>query len=100
MTTLSDIAKKIRSKNAGPFWLTIDIFCETEEAFEQVCQIADNDRVASAFGTTAAELKRYEIASLNVLKFSLPRPEIQGTRFDRDMHGASFANLLSRLSKD
>ncbi|GGE54386.1 DUF4387 family protein [Actibacterium pelagium] len=100
MTTLSDVALKIRSKNAGPFWLTIDIFCETEKAFQQACQIADNDRVASALGTTAADLKRYEIASLNVLKFSLPRPEIQGTRYDRDMHGASFANLLSGLSME
>lgn len=98
MTTLSDVAKKIRSKNGGPFWLTIDIFCETSAAFDQACAIADNDRVAAALGTIAADLKRYEIRSLNVLKFSLPRPEVQGTRFDRDMHGASFANLLAELA--
>lgn len=100
MTTLSDVAMKIRSKNAGPFWLTIDIFCESREAFEQACRISDNERVASALGTKVADLKRFEIANLNVLKFSLPRPEIQGTRYDRDMHGASFANLLSDLSDD
>ena len=98
MTTLSDVAMKIRSKNAGPFWLTIDVFCENREAFEQACKIADNARVASALGTTTRDLKRFEISSLNVLKFSLPRPEVQGTRFDRDMHGASFANLLAGLS--
>ncbi len=98
MTTLSDVAMKIRSKNAGPFWLTIDIFCDSKAAFDQACKIADNDRVAAALGTTASELKRYEISDLNVLKFSLPRPQIQGTRFDRDMHGASFANLLTGLA--
>lgn len=98
MTTLSDVSKKIRSKNAGPFWLTIDIFCDSQEDFALACKIADNDRVAKAMGTTPSELKRFEIASLNVLKFSLPRPQIQGTRYDRDMHGASFANLLSGLS--
>lgn len=97
MTTLSDVAMKIRSKNAGPFWLTIDIFCEDEQAFQQACQIADNDRVAAALGATPDALKRFEVSDLNVLKFSLPRPAIQGTRFDRDMHGASFANLLSDL---
>jgi hypothetical protein len=98
MITLSDGAMKIRSKNAGPFWLTIDIFCKSKAAFEQACEIADNDRVAAALGTTESELKRYEISDLNVLKFSLPRPQIQGTRFDRDMHGASFANLLTGLA--
>ncbi|MEM1149897.1 MAG: DUF4387 family protein [Pseudomonadota bacterium] len=100
MTKLSDIAIKIRSKNAGPFWLTIDIFCQTKEAFTEACAIADTDRVAALLGTTPAALKRFEIADLNVLKFSLPRPQIQGTVRDRDMHGASFANLLADLSSD
>ena len=98
MTKLSDVATKIRSKNAGPFWLTIDIFCDCAEAFEQACLIADNNRVASLFGTHPDALRRYEISDLNVLKFSLPRPQVQGTQFDRDMHGASFANLLAQLA--
>ena len=34
---------------------------------------------------------------LHVVKFSLPRPNIQGTAADRDMHGASFANLLADI---
>ncbi|MEM6479117.1 MAG: DUF4387 family protein, partial [Pseudomonadota bacterium] len=100
VTTLSDVSTKIRSKNAGPFWLTIDIFCNSAEAFEQACEIADNRRVAALLGTTTASLKRFEIADLKVLKFSLPRPQIQGTLFDRDMHGASFANLLADLSSE
>lgn len=99
MTKLSDIAIKIRSKNAGPFWLTIDIFCDGKDAFNKVCQLADSERVASALGASVQELKRFEIGDLHVLKFSLPRPEIQGTRFDRDMHGASYANLLAELSE-
>ena len=96
-TTLGDVAVKIRSKNAGPFWLTIDIFCDSAEAFRRACQIADTDRVAAALGTTPGDLKRYEIADLNVLKFSLPRPTVQGSRFDRDMHGAQWAVLLSEM---
>ena len=97
MTKLSEIAFKIRSKNAGPFWLTIDIFCASRKDFERVCQLARSTRVAQVLGTDEAQLKRYEIADLNVLKFSLPRPQIQGTRFDRDMQGASFAVLLADL---
>ena len=98
MTRLSDVAFKIRSKNAGPFWLTIDIFCKDPSDFAHACEIADTTRVAAALGVHDQDLKRYEIKDLNVLKFSCPRPEVQGTRFDRDMHGASFANLLMGLS--
>ncbi|MEM6727201.1 MAG: DUF4387 family protein [Pseudomonadota bacterium] len=98
MTTLGSVATKIRSKNAGPFWLTIDIFCDTKEALEKACAIADDSRVAQLLGTTPAQLKRFEIADLNVLKFSLPRPQRQGAPLDRDMHGASFANVLADLS--
>ena len=42
-------------------------------------------------------IKRFEIPGLNVVKFSFPRPEIQGTRQDRDMHGASWAVLIAEM---
>ena len=97
MAELGQIVEKVRSKNAGPFWLTIDIFCGSREAFDQVVNGVSTERVAALFQTDAAALKRFDIASLNVVKFSLPRPNIQGTRLDRDMHGASFAALVAEL---
>lgn len=97
LANLGSIVDKVRSKNAGPFWLTIDIFCGSAEAFERVAKGVSTERVAKLFATDAATLKRFDIPSLNVVKFSLPRPAIQGTIADRDMHGASFAALLSEL---
>ena len=100
MIRLADLVTKVRSKNAGPFWLTIDIFCGTPEVFRRVCTALSSERVATVLQTNAASLKRFEIADLNVLKFSMPRPFVQGTRLDRDMHGASFANLLAEIDVD
>lgn len=97
MTKLSDIAKKIRSKNAGPFWLTIDVFCDTADAYQKAAEALDVNRMAEVLRTDPATLKRFEIPDLNVVKISIPRPAIQGTRQDRDMHGASFANILAEL---
>lgn len=97
MTKLSDIAKKIRSKNAGPFWLTIDVFCDTTTAYQKAVDALDVKRMADVLRTDPATLKRFEIPDLNVVKISIPRPAIQGTRQDRDMHGASFANILAEL---
>lgn len=97
MANLGELVEKVRSKNAGPFWLTIDIFCGTASAFAQVCDGLSTERVAKVFAADAETLKRFEIPSLNVVKFSLPRPEIQGSIADRDMHGASWAALLSEI---
>ncbi|SEV94702.1 protein of unknown function [Aliiroseovarius sediminilitoris] len=100
MTALKDIADKVRSKNAGPFWLTLDVFCGTEEAFARISAGLDTDLVAETFKTDPATLKRFDMQELNVVKFSLPRPAVQGTRADRDMHGASFAVLLGEVQVD
>ncbi|SMX37408.1 DUF4387 family protein [Octadecabacter ascidiaceicola] len=97
MPNLSQIVQKIRSKNAGPFWLTIDIFCGTPEAYEKTVDGLSTQRVAALFKTDAATVKRFDIADLNVVKFSMPRPTIQGSRDDRDMHGAGWAPLLAEL---
>lgn len=98
MTQLRDVVQKVRSKNAGPFWLTIDIFCGTEAAFAQVRDGLSTDRVAALFAVDVATLKRFDIADLNVVKFSLPRPVIQGDIRDRDMHGAGWAPLLAEIA--
>lgn len=100
MPELGIIAEKIRSKNAGPFWLTIDIFCGNRAAFAQISAGLDSARVAALYGADPATLKRFDIADLNVVKFSFPRPAIQGTRSDRDMHGAAWACLIEELPID
>lgn len=97
MARLGDMVLKVRSKNAGPFWLTIDIFCGTPEVFQQIAAALSAERAAALFKTDPAHLKRFEIADLNVVKISLPRPQVQGTGADRDMHGASFANLVAEM---
>lgn len=97
MSRLDEIAVKIRSKNAGPFWLTVDIFCGSAVVFDRVRTAIDSETVAKLFQMHSKDLKRFDIADLHVVKFSLPRPHIQGVQADRDMHGASFANLLAAL---
>ena len=98
MSTVADIAVKVRSKNAGPFWLTVDIFCGSPQAYAQITESLSTERVAAVFQTDAATLKRFDIKSLNVIKFSLPRPVIQGDITDRDMHGAGWAPLIAEIA--
>lgn len=97
LARVGDIADKVRSKNAGPFWLTIDIFCGSDDAFAQLQAKLDTAQVARLFGAETQLLKRFDMPDLNVVKISLPRPTIQGAVEDRDMHGASWASLLTEM---
>lgn len=97
MARLRDKAEKVRSKNAGPFWLTIDIFCGEKTVFQDVCEKLSNIDIANVLDVDEADLKRFEISSLNVVKISLPRPQIQGSIRDRDMHGASWSAIIGEM---
>jgi hypothetical protein len=100
LAELGNLVHKIRSKNAGPFWLTIDIFCGDTNVFNSVRAALTTPRVACVFRIDSQTLQRFEIPDLNVIKFSMPRPTIQGVSGDRDMHGASWAELLAELQLD
>ncbi|MEM6985865.1 MAG: DUF4387 family protein [Pseudomonadota bacterium] len=95
--TVGDLASSVRSKNAGPFWLTIDLFFAEREQYETVAHALAVATVAERMGADPAAVKRYALDDLLVLKFSLPRPSIQGTRADRDMHGAAYACLIAEI---
>jgi len=97
MATLGQQVLKVRSKNAGPFWITIDIFCGSDQAFAAVCARLDTAQVAALTGTPLQLVKRFDIADLNVIKLSIPRPVVQGSRDDSDMHGAALAVLLDEM---
>ncbi|MGI9394595.1 MAG: DUF4387 family protein, partial [Boseongicola sp.] len=85
------------SKNAGPFWITIDIFCDNQAAFERIRDGLNTSAAAKMLGVPLQTLKRFDMPELNVVKISIPRPEVQGTIRDRDMHGAAIASLLAEM---
>lgn len=97
MATLGDTAKYVRSKNAGPFTLTIDIFCEAAGAYEKVKNSKNltPKLIATTYNVDESKVEFYYLPDLRVIKISLPRPYIQGHRHERDMHqGQQYVQLL------
>jgi len=92
MPRLSDLAR-VRSKNAGPFWLTIDLFCEDYDAVAAIPTAA----FAARLNQDEAAFQRYDLPDLGVVKLSLPRPVVQGAFADRDMHGAGWGAALQGM---
>lgn len=97
MAKIEERVAKVRSKNAGPFWVTVDVFCGTAEVYAQMTRTLRTEAVARLFQQPTQLIKRFDIAELQVIKFSFPRPVVQGSRTDRDMHGAQWAILLAEM---
>jgi hypothetical protein len=96
--SLQELAGLVRSKNAGPFWLTIDIFLPDLETFKRVGRscVSDPDVIATLYGVDASHVMIFELADLHAIKISFPRPVVQGSLYDRDMHGGQqYVPLLS-----
>ena len=97
MPELSRLAAGIRAKNAGPFWVTIDVFFDSESAFLDACAGLRTRAVAERLNLPEDAVKRFELPDIFVIKFSFVRPVVQGSREDRDMHGAQYAWLLADI---
>jgi hypothetical protein len=97
MPKLSEVCHHIRSKNAGPFWVTVDLFFDGEEKY---MQYRDTPALGPAlferlFGTNPDLVKRIPVDNLHMIKISYPRAHPQGWMRERDMHaGQQFARLL------
>ena len=97
MARLGELARSVRSKNAGPFTVTVDVFCGSAAAHARIRTLLTSERVAGVYRIEPERVRRFELPDLRVLKFSFPRPIRQGSRLDRDMHAAQFAVLLEEL---
>ncbi len=98
MTTLCDVCRNVRSKNAGPFWVTVDLFFRDADAFRQYARSPSLDAgsLATAFGADPALVRRFDVPSLNVVKFTYPRATPQGSAWERDMHsGQQYVRILN-----
>ena len=47
LLTLGEKVKKIRSKNAGPFWITVDVFCGDKKVYKDVRDKLKNSKISS-----------------------------------------------------
>lgn len=97
--TVRDVAELVRSKNAGPFWQTLDIFCDTDEDYRVLAaeSVLTPARVADLYRVDARSVKVFRLPNLRVIKISFPRPVSSGSVGDRDVHAGQQHVLLAML---
>ena len=97
MPLLSELARYVRSKNAGPFWVTIDIFFDDSDRYQKAekSPSLDSHAISALYGVPSDTIHTYRDPQLNVIKISFPRPVVAGNLRDRDAHaGQMFVPLL------
>ena len=97
MSKIGEVCRHVRSKNAGPFWITLDVFFDGEEQYRRYRDdpAFSPERIAQLYDTQPSLVKRFLVDRLAMLKISFPRPLPQGGVVERDMHaGQQFVRLL------
>ena len=87
---LQSLAKVIRSKNAGPCLLTLDLMLADAAAFDYVTHRIGTLRrmVAERYCRSENEVAVLPFAPALAIKITLPRDVIAGDVGDRDIYGA------------
>jgi hypothetical protein len=86
--TLGTVAELVRSKNAGPFWMTLDVFLANDADYRRVSApgVLSEATIAHLYQVPAGPIRIFRLPSLRAIKISFPRPTPQGSFTDRDMH--------------
>ncbi len=91
----------IRSKDAGPFMLTIDLFfadASVHEAF-RASGVLGESVIAQLFRVPPEEVASYDMAEISAMKLSFPRPIVSGDFGDTDITGGQqYAVLIEYLA--
>ena len=98
MATIADLAVLVRSKNAGPFWLTIDIMFDDDAKYRRVrdSEMITRDAIARMFGRNTDDVIVVNHDVALAIKVSFPRPQSSGSKYDSDVYGGQqYAPLLS-----
>lgn len=87
---LIDLAKVIRSKNAGPLTLTLDIMFEDRAGYDTFVQspALDTVRIAKLYGVDPDTVRIMPYPVALAVKISMPRHMAAGGPGDRDVYGA------------
>lgn len=103
MKTLYDIAKVIRSKNAGPFSITLDVLFDNEQIYRRIKQanLINKPLIAKLYHISEesiTELVYFDQAM--GIKVTYDRKISSGTIGDRDVYGAQQHAPLMLLEVD
>jgi hypothetical protein len=98
VTTIGQLAEEVRSKNAGPFWMTLDIFLRNDEDHEFLIDsgLLSEECIGRLYEVDPDTVQIFALPRIRAIKISFPRSVSAGSFEDRDQHGGQQHLPLSR----
>lgn len=87
MKKLIDYTKILRSKNAGPLFITFDLIFNTTEDMEYVEKNLKKADIAKAYDMDESKIDIISYKVVNSIKITFPRKNISGSLADNDIYG-------------
>ena len=86
---LWQVAKLIRSKNAGPFELTFDVILKDRKTYEKVrdANVINVEWFARTYRLQPEVVSIINYDAASAIKITIPRPTISGDIDDNDVFG-------------
>lgn len=88
---LPELASVIRSKNSGPYELTLDVIFKDRASYEAACaaKVINITTIAKLYGISEEEvIGIIEFAPANAIKATIVRPYPSGALGETDVYGA------------
>lgn len=87
MKKLIDYTKILRSKNAGPLFITFDLIFNSREDMKYVEQRLTKEQIAKAYDVSTDKIDIISYDIVNSIKITFPRKNISGALADSDIYG-------------
>ena len=100
MTTIADIAQVVRSKNAGPFTLTLDVMFDDAAVYERfvASNVLTPEVMARLYQVPADRVEIRPFPDAKAVKVTMPRRVPSGEVGDTDVYATQQHVPLMRLS--
>ena len=97
MKKLIDYTKILRSKNAGPLYVTFDLMFDSSEKMDYVMKNLTKKSVADAYGVLEEDISIIKYQVVNSIKITFPRKNISGSLLDDDIYGCQQHVALANI---
>lgn len=98
MKRLIDYTKILRSKNAGPLFITFDLIFSDRADMEYVFGALQKEKVAEVYDVDVEKIDIIAYEVVNSIKITFPRKHISGSLADNDIYGCQqhmpLANIM------
>ena len=97
MKKLIEYTKILRSKNAGPLFITFDLIFNNTEDMLYVKERLTKEAISKAYDVKTEKIDIISYEVVNSIKITFPRKNISGSLADNDIYGCQQHVPLSNI---